>query len=181
MNKIIAVLCLSALLLCSSHVRAQSLLASLDQTTFNWDLLSSELQTYEGLKKYCNDDEFKKEVLNTLENLHHYDTIIYNVLVKKFRVHKTKEIEKTLEEIKLFETEYSPEKFIYFLGKECKEERYIEHHKKETIHEIGAESYDGQIAILENQLFRYVKHVTKIVDHIKDNAHHLHLESISGG
>ncbi len=181
MNKVYVIACLTIFLCGTTQLSAQNVLASLDETTFSWDLLGSELQTYEGLKKYCNDDKYKQEVLQTLEHLHHYDTIIYNVLVKKYRIHKSREIHKTLEEIKLFETEYSPQKFAKFLAAECKEERFIEHHKKETIHEIGAESYDGQIQILENQLFRYVKHVTKIVDHIKDNAHHLHLESISEG
>ncbi len=157
-----------------------NLVAGLDQATEKWLTISEEIKTYEGLKKYCLNQEFNDNVLNTLNTLHHFDTVIYNVLVKKYRVNKDHEIKKTLDEIKEFESEYNPSKFAHFLNEECGARRHIEHDKKETIHDIGAESYDGQIELLETELYRYVKGITKVAERIKNHSHHLHLERYSG-
>lgn len=155
---------------------SSNLLAHIDEVTKKWDEMSEEMSTYEGLQNYCKNKAFKDEVLSTLNSIHHYDTVIYNVLVKKNRYGKSKDVEHALKDIKKFESKYHPSKLIAFLHEECSFRKDIENDKKESKTSFGADSYDGQITILEAELYKYVKHITKLADHIRKHSHHLHLE-----
>ncbi|MEL7148324.1 MAG: hypothetical protein AAFO69_18265, partial [Bacteroidota bacterium] len=158
---------------------SSSLLAHIDEVTDKWNEISEDMSTYRGLQEYCRNPSYKSAVLETLNGIHHYDTVIYNVLVKKNRFSKSKEIQHALKDIKKFETKYSPRNLIEFLHEECRFRRDIEKNKDESKTSFGAESYDGQITILETELQKYVKHVTKLVAHINKHSHHLHLEKYS--
>jgi len=153
-----------------------SLLAHVDKVTQNWDKISEELEDYQGLKQYCLSKEFNQEVIVTLNSIHHYDTVIYRTLFKKNRNKKNKEIEHALHDIKKFEKKYTPQNLLSFLKEECSYRWKIEKEKKDTKSDFGAESYDGQITLLEAELYKYVKHITKLVHHIQKHSHHLHLE-----
>ena len=158
---------------------SSSLLAHIDEVTNKWNDVSDEMSTYRGLQQYCSNRAYKDNILETLNGIHHYDTVIYNVLVKKNRFSKSKDIDHALRDIKKFETKYHPSKFINFLHEECKFRRDIEKNKDESKTSFGSESYDGQIVILETELQKYVKHVTKLVAHINKHSHHLHLEKFA--
>lgn len=177
MNKFLSVFILVfAPFLAMSQTDSSSLLAHIDDVTKKWDEMSEDMSTYKGLQLYCRSKSFKDEVLLTLNGIHHYDTVIYNVLVKKHRFDKNKDIEHALKDIKKFESKYHPTKLISFLHEECSFRKDIEKDKKESKTSFGADSYDGQITILEAELYKYVKHITKLVDHIRKHSHHLHLE-----
>ncbi|MGB3465132.1 MAG: hypothetical protein WBA74_07680 [Cyclobacteriaceae bacterium] len=182
MNKLLLVF---FFVLSSSVIMAQTdsttLLAHIDEVTKSWDKLSEDLSTYEGLKMYCKNKTFQNDVLSSLNSIHHYDTVVYNILVKKNRFKKDKEIEQTLKEIKKFEVNYHPSKLRKFLHEECVYRYDIEKEKKDSKNDLGSESYDGQITLLEAELYKYVKHITKLVDHLRKHAHHLHLEKYEDG
>jgi len=177
MNRIL-ILCLIACvpIMGKAQSDTSSLLAHIDEVTKNWDDMSEELSTYDGLRMYCRNKSYKEKVLSTLNSIHHYDTVIYNVLVKKQRYKKDKEIDQFLKEIKKFETKFHPTKLISFLHEECSFRKDIEHDKEESKTSFGADSYDGQINILETELYKFVRQITKIVDSIRKHSHHLHLE-----
>ena len=180
MNRILFVLTACLLSFGSfAQTDSTSLLAHIDEVTTKWNEISTDMSKYRGLQEYCRNRNYKAVVLETLNNIHHYDTVIYNVLVKKKRFSDNKEIEHALKDIKKFETKYHPKKLVSFLHEECKFRRDIEKDKKESKSSFGSDSYDGQITILETELGKYVKHVTKLVAHINKHSHHLHLEKYS--
>ena len=115
-----------------------SIVKKFDELVLKWDLLAVELGQYEGLDKYCTDKSYQDNVIKTLEEIHHYDTLLYQTLAKKARYDKSAEIKKTLKQIE--------------------------------------ESYDGQVLVLEADLNKYVQHITRLMDHIEEHIHHLHLE-----
>lgn len=158
---------------------SSSLLARVDEVTNQWNEISEDMSYYRGLREYCSNRSYKATVLETLNGIHHYDTVIYNVLAKKHRFSKNKEIEHALKAIKKFETKYHPKKFVEFLHEECRFRHDIEKNKEESKASFGAESYDGQINLLETELQHYTKHITKLLGNINKYSHHLHLERIA--
>lgn len=149
----------------------------IDDLTYKWDDEAKDLNNYEGLAKFCINEEYRLGIINLLKDIHHYDSVLYDRLIQATRFGKsTHEIKKTIDEIQKFEEGYDMKSFIHFLHTECSARKEIEHNAKDLKDEIGFYSYDGQIYVLENELNRYVSHITKRVDHIREHVHHLHIE-----
>ena len=145
----------------------------IDQITYDWDLEADKLSSYEGLQNLCTDETYRQKIFSLLNDIHHYDTVLYGVLIKLQKTSKDKEIVKALKDIKKFEKEYNTKSFIHFMNEECKVLIDIEKHADDTRNEVGYTSYSGQVYLLETELFRYVKHVTDRVDKIRKHVHHI--------
>lgn len=145
----------------------------IDKITYDWDLEADKLSTYAGLQQLCTDEEYRNRILKLLDDIHHYDTVLYGVLVKLSKTSDDKEVHKTLKDIKKFEDEYNSQSFIHFMNEECKAMREIEKSSDDTANDVGINSYSGQVYLLETELFKYVKHVTARVDKIRLHVHHL--------
>lgn len=145
----------------------------IDQVTYDWDLEADKLSTYSGLQQICSDAEYRAKILSLLDEIHHYDTVLYGVLVKVSKTSSDKEVKKTLKDIKKFEEEYNTKNFVHFMNEECHAMREIEKDAAVTANDVGINSYSGQVYLLETELFKYVKHVTSKVDKIRQHVHHL--------
>lgn len=154
----------------------ENVVARFDDIVTRWDLLSTELGSYEGLNKYCSQREYQENVITILNDIHHYDSLLYDKLSRKARFDKSHELKKTLTQIEQFEDEFKSPNFIKKLHDECSGRREIEKSSKVSRNDIGENSYDGQVLILEADLRKYIVHITKLVDHIKEHVHHLHVE-----
>jgi len=144
-----------------------------DELTYRWDLEADKLSSYEGLTNLCSDEEYRLEIFQLLRDIHHYDTILLNVLTDLSKRNHNKEISRTLRDIKKFEREYDMKKFIHFMSEECKAMLAIEKDAEDTRNEVGYTSYSSQVYMLETELYKYVKHVTDRVDKIRQHVHHL--------
>ncbi|HCX21626.1 MAG: hypothetical protein CMB80_34550 [Flammeovirgaceae bacterium] len=149
---------------------------AIDNLTSKWDSEAKSLRTYDGLIKFCDDQEYRFGLIEMLNEVHHYDSVLYDRLTKAQRYNHSKEIEKTLKDISKFEKDYSMKDLIHFLHSECVEKNKIEKNAAELRNDIGENSYDGQVYLIEVELNKYIKHITKRVDIIRDHVHHLHLE-----
>ncbi len=145
----------------------------IDEITYDWDLEADKLATYEGLLYVCSNQEYRTKIIQLLNDIHHLDSVLYDVLVDLSQRSSDKEIKKTLKDIKKFEEEYDTKSFVHFMSEECKAAKEIERDAKKTRSEVGANSYSGQVYILETELYNYVKHVTNRVDKIRQHVHHL--------
>ena len=150
--------------------------AIINDLTLQWDLEADNMNDYEGLSKFCQDEKYRLEVINLLQDIHHYDSVLYDRLTKAARFNSTHEIKKTIAEIEKFEEGYDMKSFIHFLHEECNARNDLERHAEEAKDDIGIYSYDGQVYILENELNKFVSHITKRVDHIREHVHHLHIK-----
>lgn len=153
-----------------------SVVAVFDDLVTRWDLLASDLGSYEGLNRYCTEKEYQDNVISILEDIHHYDSVLYDAIARKARFSNNSEMKKTLKQIEEFETEFKGPSFMKKLHDECVGRREIEKSRSETKNDIGMNSYDGQVMVLEADLHKYVIHITKLMDHIKDHVHHLNIE-----
>ncbi|MEM6736155.1 MAG: hypothetical protein AAGC64_09520 [Bacteroidota bacterium] len=145
----------------------------IDEITYKWDLEADKLSSYEGLSNLCINEKYRFEIFNLLKEIHHHDSVLYKVLSKLSDRSKDKEIAITLRDIKKFEEEYNMKEFIHFLKRECKLLLEIERNINETKNEVGYTSYSSQVYMLETELYKYVKQITKSVDNIRRHVHHL--------
>ncbi|XOV95302.1 MAG: hypothetical protein ACFHWX_11450 [Bacteroidota bacterium] len=149
----------------------------IDDLSYKWDDEAKVLNNYDGLSKFCANEEYRLNIIQLLQDVHHYDSVLYQRLVKASRFgNESHEVKKTIEEIEKFEEGYDMKSFIHFLHTECSARNEIEHNADDLKSEINIYSYDGQIYVLENELNKFVSHITKRVDHIREHVHHLHIE-----
>jgi len=147
-----------------------------DNISYRWDILAENLEQYSGLSSYCLQKDFREEVITVLEDIHHFDSLIYKRLkVIASRKHNG-EINKTVRQIEELESEFGIKSFTSFLLDECKERKSVEKSRKDYVGDYGQSSYDGQKKLIENSLHRYVHHVTHLVDHVRKHIHHLHID-----
>jgi len=154
----------------------ESLVKRFDDLTNKWYLVSGEIKTYEGLNRYCSDPAFRESIIQVLDEIHHYDSLLYTRVSQKARFSSNHEIKKVLEQIEEFEEKYKADSFFATLREECSEQRTVERHANATRNDIGSASYDNQVVVLEAHLNRYVNQITRLMDHIKEHIHHLHIE-----
>lgn len=174
--KKVTILVLTAITFFAAQAQEETLGQKITSLTFNWDLMSTSLNDYEGLSKFCKDQSYRGEIITLLEDIHHYDSVLYDRLVKASRISNDKEIKKALGDIKKFEANYSMKQFIHFLHDECRTRSELERNADESKADMGENSYDGQIYLIEIELNKYIKHITKRVDHIKKHVDHLHIK-----
>lgn len=149
----------------------------IDDLTYKWDDEAKTLDNYDGLAKFCVNEGYRLAIIKLLKDIHHYDSVLYDRLVKASRFgNQSHEIKKTISDIEKFEEGYDMKSFIHFLHTECSARNEIEKNSDKLKEDIGFYSYDGQIYVLENELAKFVSHITKRVDTIRDHVHHLHIE-----
>ena len=185
MNKLILFLCT---LMIGAALQAQdragdqkmTLEQEFDDLVERWEAASSDLSTYGGLKSYCTIDEYRANIINLLGTVHHYDSLVLEIITDPTEMAKldSKEQQATKKEIEKFESEYSTTAFMVKLKEECKFRREIERDKKYSKNDIGANSYDGQILLLETDLRKYIKHIDSRLEHIDKHVHKLHIDDM---
>jgi len=107
-----------------------------------------------------------------LDKIHHYDTVLYQVVSEKYANIKDKEAQATLDEILTVETEYTTPNFKTFLSEECGK-------FKEAGDEYGTHSgskYYKEVEKIEKELAKYVEKITTRIDLIDEHVHHLKLD-----
>lgn len=150
-----------------------SLSLRVDNLTYDWDREAKIISNYGGLDAFCNNVEYRNTIITLLNEIHHMDSVLYDRAKQASKRSSNTEIEKLIKDIEKFEKEFSMHKFLVHLKEECATQKEIEKNRVYTKNEVGAESYDGQILLLENELHKYIKHITKRVDTIRKHVHHL--------
>ena len=144
---------------------------AVDELRYKWDDEALRLQTYEGLGSFCGNSTYRKEIISMLDEIHHYDTLLYGIVTRKFASTKDQEAKATLDGIETLESDYKTLSFRKFIHKECNTYNEIE---MNLGREQGGE-YKKEKKALETELKKYVKEITKQIDVIDEHVHHLHL------
>lgn len=151
-----------------------------DKLAGKWLEVSGHLKTYAGLSDYCTKQSYKDHAVQVLSHLHHYDSLVLNMLKgheSEFAV-SHKEFKNTIKDIEKFETDYGIKAFVSVLKEGCKSRKELEKDKSKLVNEIGANSYDGQILILESYLRKFLNHIDKKVLAIDDHLHLIHPDQV---
>jgi hypothetical protein len=151
--------------------QGEGLGAKMEALTETWDQEAEKLSTYQGLTEFCLNAVYREEVISTLKGIHHYDSVLYDIIAKKARFGNNAEMKKTLKDITKAESESSIRSFLVFLQEECNTRKDIEQNAKKT-----GEDKDSEVYMLETELAKYVKQITKRIDTIRDHVHHLNIK-----
>ena len=139
---------------------------------------SGRLKTYQGVANYCLQKEYRNSINETLKIIHHYDSMILSKLEdpEAYSSWNLKEEKKAVKDLYEMEAEFSAKNFIVHMTDTCKFRKDIEKGSKEVSAELGIDSQDGQVIILESELRRYLSKIDKLILHIDDHLHILHID-----
>ncbi len=170
MKRIIVLLVLATLVIKASA--QENVGEKIEELTLAWDGEADKLATYEGLTEFCTVEPYRNRMIETLRGIHHYDSVLYDVISKKARYGGgDAEMKKTLKDIEKFETDFSIKEFLVFLHEECNARNDIERNAKKT-----GENKDAEAYVLETELNKYVKNITKRIDILREHVHHLNIK-----
>ena len=154
----------------STYAQNEDIVAIVDDLTIKWDRQALQLETYTGLKYYCTSEKYRVNTIELLDKIHHYDTLLYGIVTRKYADTKDKEAEATLKDIIELEEEYTTANFKAFLEKECVDFTTVEeNYTKED------SQYYKEVGKLEKEMAKYVISITTRIDLIDEHIHHLDL------
>jgi len=144
----------------------------IDDLTVKWDQGAINLKTYQGVQEFCLSADYKREIINLLNEIHHWDTTLYFIVKNKFDERKDKEAKATLDDIEKLEEEYSTENFKKFISDECNSLKVIQ----DSFDKKTVKQYEKNIRSFEKELIKYINNITYRIDIIDQHIHHLRLE-----
>ncbi|WP_425390720.1 hypothetical protein [Ekhidna sp.] len=145
------------------------IVAVIDDLTVRWDETAIRLKNYQGIQEFCLTEEYRKETIELLDNIHHWDTTLYFIVQEKFDTSKDKEAAATLSDIEKLETEYSTANFKAFISDECSVLKVIQ----DSFDEKTVKQYEKDIRKFEKELVKYLNSITYRIDIIDEHIHHL--------
>lgn len=151
-----------------------------DLLTSEWLSVSGDLKTYQGLNRFCQSAQYRQDVVDVLDLMHHYDSLVLNVLLDpSYDLQIShREYKNTVKDIQQFEENYSIKKFMDFLRQSCRARNDLEKNKADLMKGSGVHSYDGKILVLENELRKFLKNIDKKVIAIDDHLHLIHVDQV---
>jgi len=155
----------------AASAQDEDIVATIDDLTAQWDKQALSLERYTGLKYYCTAEQYRDKIIKLLDEIHHYDTLLYGVVTRKYENNKDREAEITLKDIIKVEADYTTKSFKEFLGQECDGYAEIE----ENVGRESGSKYYKEVEKLEKELSKYVITITMRIDLIDEHIHHLKL------
>lgn len=171
MDKLRTYILLAGFVLLSMGSKAQisEAIDHLDSLTEEWESISADLADYDRLSLYCDYSKYKKKAVAVLQEIHHYDTTLIDIL------YETHVDNKTMHQIEHFEHDLTIDNFIGHLKHECVDRQQVEKRRRKigTNKDFGEESYSAERYVVETEIVRYIHRVNRKIEHLKDNVHHL--------
>ncbi len=150
----------------------ENIVEIVDDLTLKWDEQAVELSTYKGLQTYCSTRPYRDRTVKLLDKIHHYDTLLYGIVSRKYKKGKDEEAQATLDDIEKLESEYTTKNFKAFIHRECNGVNEIER----NFGREGGTQYEKEVKKLEKELSKYVESITTRIDIIDEHIHHLKLD-----
>lgn len=146
-----------------------NIVETVDALTLKWDNQALSLKTYMGLQTYCSTKPYRDETIALLNEIHHYDTLLYGIVQRKYAESEDQEAKLTLKDIKKLEGEYTTKNFKAFIHRECNGVNEIERNYGKA----HGSTYEKEVKKLEKELRKYVESITERIDIVDEHIHHL--------
>lgn len=160
----------TVLTLTGIQVSAQeNIVGIIDKITADWDGQAPKMRTYEGFRDFCTDRIYRESIVDLLVSIHHYDSVLLNIVNEKYASSNDTEAKATLDDIATLEVEYSTKAFRKFLHQECNRFNEIEN----NLSRYGGSEFDAAVKELEEELSKYSKAITRQIDLVDKHVHHL--------
>lgn len=148
--------------------------------TNHWLKMSADISHYYGLSAFCTNSEYRTYTIEVLESLHHYDSLVLDLLkdpTADIDI-SSHEYKKTMKDIEKFEGDYDLKEFISFLRESCITRNQLERDKDDLKNEVGMYSYDGQVMMLETEVNKFLNKIDKRILAINKHIHHIHPDKV---
>jgi hypothetical protein len=159
-------ICLLAL---NAKAQDAEIVGIIDELYIRWTGETMKLQSYQGLQDYCKNKSYRDMTTRLLDEIHHYDSVLYNIVSEKYKNSEDPEAKATLDDIEILEKDYMTSNFRNFLRQECTTMNNIEN----NIATLEEGEYEREVSKLEAELVKYVTAVTKQVEIVDEHVHHL--------
>ncbi len=170
--KTAVLICLLSSSLFSFCQEKEDIVKIVDELTLKWDTQAVELKTYKGLQSYCSTKPYRDKTIELLNKIHHYDTLLYGIVNRKYDESEDEEAKLTLKDIQKLEADYTTQNFKAFIHRECNGVNEIERNYGKA----GGDTYQKEVKKLEKELSKYVESITERIDIIDEHIHHLKLD-----
>ncbi len=160
---------LSGFILFAQDSGEKTILQIVDELRYQWDDEADALRTYDGLVKYCRTKPYRDKITKLLDDIHHYDSALYDIVKAKFAETQDAEAEATIADIEKLELDYKTRSFRSFLLKECTIRNDIDRNSGAG----GVDRDSKEVKALEEELSSYVESVTIQVDVVDEHVHHM--------
>ena len=169
----------------SSTVKGQSYVSvnieeEYEFLTEHWLKMSEDISHYYGLSAFCTNSEYRAYTSEVLELLHHYDSMVLDLLkdpTADIDI-SSHEYKKTMKDIEKFEGDYDLKGFISFLRESCITRNQLERDKEDLKKEVGMYSYDGQVMMIETEVNKFLGKIDKRILAINKHIHHIHPDKV---
>lgn len=152
--------------------RKYSIVKVIDELRYSWDETAIALKDYHGIQTFCSSKTEREKTLKLLDDIHHWDTTLYQVVREKYEKTKDKEAEATLKDIETLEKDFTTLKFKEFIQEECGAIKII----RDDFDEVTVKQYEKAIKKFEKELVTYINIITERIDIIDEHVHHLKLD-----
>ncbi len=153
--------------------RGRDIVEIMDYLRGDWDAKVSFIRTLEDLRNLCRNRDFRVDLIELLDEIHHYDTTLYNTVIAKYSHNSDPEAKATLEDIETLELDYTTRSFKGFVHHECNEYNFVKNNFSKS-----DPGYAEEKNRIEIELNKYVSAITWQVDVIDEHAHHLDLQGL---
>jgi len=144
----------------------------IDKVKTDWNNKAQYLESYEDLKNLCKNDDFRTDLFALMDNIHHYDSTLYQIAKNKYWNDFDMEAKAAMDDITTLERDFTTKKFRDFMRHECKAYNKSEHsflgHK--------GEKDEAEKERIIASLVKYVTTITMQIETIDNHARHLKIQ-----
>lgn len=152
-----------------ASAQESSIVKTIDSLTLIWDKEALILETYDGMKEYCTNGQHRRNTINLVRVIHHYDSVLYKTVTQKYDESQDAEAYATLKDIEKLEKDYTTKNFLDFIHTECSVFNEIEKNYGRS----KGKKYEKEVEKMEKELVKYVEAITGQIDVIDEHVHHL--------
>lgn len=152
------------------YSQKKNIVQIMDYLRGDWDAKVEFLKTFDDLQNLCRNRPFRVDLIGLLDDIHHYDTTLYNTVNQKYYQSSDPEARATLDDIETLERDYTTINFRDFVHKECSEYNFVE-----SNFDHAGDDYESEKKRVEIELNKYLVAITWQIDIIDEHAHHLNL------
>ena len=136
----------------------------------HWEKEMALLTQYHGLASFCQSADHREGVFGLLDDIHNYHGLLYQELLETTHHHSARTIRRILKHLDKLEANYNIQSFNAFFGERCEAQRVLETMARQYKSGFGMHSYDGKIHVLEIEMHRYLKTLTKRISKVKKHV-----------
>ncbi|RED97911.1 hypothetical protein [Marinoscillum furvescens] len=153
---------------------AESLEMRISRVTSQWKSEMQKLTEYQGLKSFCEQSAYRRQVIAMLHEIHAYHDELEKLLTSPHSAHTTRVARRLIRHLDHLEEHYNVHAFKLFFHDQCGLQQKIERRSAHYKAGFGVHSYSGKVYAQEVEMYRYIKKLTRKIVRIRKHVGHFY-------